>query len=239
MEPYLWVSLVLFLAGFNQGLSGFGVILIAIPLLTLFLDIKTVVPLTALSALAIAVMLFVQLRDRFDFHRIKPFLIGAIPGVPVGVFVLKEVDKSIIQWILGLILIVYAVYSLAVNRPARGIHASWGYVFGLLSGTMAGVISAAAPPIIVYLTLQSWSKDQIKVSLQGFFLFTGLLVVVFHALTGLTTRFTLVLFAVSTPPLLLGTYLGSLLYGRIHEQQYRRIMLVLLACLGGFTLWRA
>jgi len=94
VEVYLWVSLILFLAGFNQGISGFGVILVAIPLLMLFLDIKTVVPLTALSALVIAVTLFIQLKDRFDFGKIKPLLIGAIPGIPVGVFLLKEVDKS-------------------------------------------------------------------------------------------------------------------------------------------------
>ena len=61
MEVYLWVSLV-FLAGFNQGLSGFGIILIAIPLLTPFLNIKTVIPLTALTALSIAIMLFIQMR---------------------------------------------------------------------------------------------------------------------------------------------------------------------------------
>ncbi len=105
MQVYLWVGAVFFFAGFNQGLSGFGVILVAIPLLTLFLDIKTVIPLTALSALTIAVMLFVQLRGKFEVQKILPCLIGAMPGIPVGVFILKQVDKLVVQWILGSILI--------------------------------------------------------------------------------------------------------------------------------------
>ena len=199
MEVYLWISLVLFLAGFNQGLSGFGVILIAIPLLTLFLDIKTVIPLTALTALAIAIMLFIQLRDKFDLSKIMSFLMGAVPGIPIGVFILKHVDKAVIQWILGLILLFYSIYSLVIKKPPKGIHPYWAYPFGFLSGAMAGVLSAAAPPIIVYMTLQSWGKDQIKVSLQGFFIISGTVVVIFHALTGLTTAYTLKLFAVSTP----------------------------------------
>jgi hypothetical protein len=234
-----WVSLILFVSGLNQGFSGFGVILVALPLLTLILDIKSVVPLIALSAVVIAIMLFLQLKERFDFQKIKPLLIGAIPGIPIGVFVLKEIDTSIIQWVLGLILIMYALYRLLISPRKQGIRESWAYLFGLLSGIMAGVLSAAAPPIIVYLTLQSWDKDQIKVSLQAFFIISGSVVVVFHALTGLTTLLTLKLFAISTPPLLLGTYLGSLLYGRINENQYRKVMFVFLGLLGIFTMWRA
>lgn len=239
MKTYLLVSLVLFVAGINHGLSGFGFILIALPILTFFLDIKTVIPLTILSALAIAIMVFIQLKERFDFKKIKPLLIGGIPGIPIGVFVLKEVDQSILQLSLGVILIAYAAYGLVVNRWPKGLSESWAYIFGLLSGTMAGALSAAAPPVIVYLTLQSWDKDKIKVSLQGFFIVVCVLVIALHAFTGMTTWFVLKLFAVSTPPLLLGTYLGSLLYGRINDSQYRKILLIFLIALGILIVWRA
>jgi len=239
MGAYLWVGVVFFLAGFNQGLSGFGVILLAIPLLSLVLNIKTVIPLTALSALAISIMLLIQLKEKFEFRNIASLLAGALPGVPVGAVILKNADKIAIQWALGLILILYSLYGLFAKRSTGGIHPRWAYPFGFISGAMAGVLSAAAPPIVVYMTLQSWEKDKIKASLQGFFIVSGTVVAVVHALTGLTTSYTLKLFAFSAPPLLLGTYLGSLLYGRLNEGQYRKVMLVFLAFLGFFIIWRA
>jgi uncharacterized membrane protein YfcA len=129
MGVYLWVSLVPFLAGFNQGLSGFGVILIAIPLLTLFLNIKTVISLMAFTALAKAIMPFIQLRDSFDFSKILPFLMGAVPGIPIGVFILKHVDKAVIQWILGLILLFYSIYSLVIKKPPNRCRSKMLLIF--------------------------------------------------------------------------------------------------------------
>lgn len=77
MQIYLWVSLVLFLAGFTQGLSGFGSIFLSIPLLAFFLEIKTVIPLVALAALAMTLVLVIQLRAHLDWKKIYPLLIGA------------------------------------------------------------------------------------------------------------------------------------------------------------------
>jgi uncharacterized membrane protein YfcA len=41
-------------------------------------------------------------------------------------------------------------------------------------------------------------------------------------------------FGVSLPALFLGTYAGSLFYGRINDTQYKKIMFVLLGLLGVF-----
>jgi len=61
---------------------------------------------------------------------------------------------------------------------------------------------------------------------------------VFHAAGGLTTRRVILLFLVTVPTLLAGTWAGSLLYGTFREEDYRRVMLVLLGALGVFTLAR-
>jgi uncharacterized membrane protein YfcA len=92
--------------------------------------------------------------------------------------------------------------------------------------------------VIVYTSLQAWTKDQIKVTLQGFFIITGLLIGVFHAVNGLMTDGVIRNFLVSIPTLLAGTWLGSILYGKFKEEGYRRVMLILLGALGVFTLAR-
>jgi uncharacterized membrane protein YfcA len=239
MELYVWVGVILFLAGFTQGFTGFGSILLSIPLLALLLDIKTVIPLTALAGLTMTVVLLIQLRSHLDWRKINPFLITAIPGVPVGVFFLKQLDKSIIQWILGVILISYGLYGLFIRPSGKGIGDGWAYVFGFFAGCLGGAVSAASPPVIVYTSLKAWTKDQIKVTLQGFFLISGAVVVFSQAVSGVTTMTVLKLYGVSLPGLVLGTYVGSLLYGMVKEAHYRKVMLLLLAVLGGFMIYRA
>jgi hypothetical protein len=85
--------------------------------------------------------------------------------------------------------------------------------------------------------LQPWGKDVIKVTLQGFFVVSGILVVAVQTFHGLTTIEVWRFFFISLPALLIGTYAGSFFYGKINDQIYRKIMMALLALLGLFTVF--
>jgi uncharacterized membrane protein YfcA len=174
-----------------------------------------------------------------EWSKILPILLGALPGVPVGVIFLKKLDRGTIHWILGTLLVVYSLYGLFLRSSRKGIDRRWGYAFGFLGGCLGGALGAGGPPIIVYTSLQTWSKDQIKVTIQGFFLTAGAAVILLHVLSGLTTPIVLRFYAVSLPVLVLGTYLGSLLYGIMKEAHYRGLVFVLLGFLGLFMIYRA
>jgi len=140
---------------------------------------------------------------------------------------------------LGIILIVYSVYSLFFRTQSKGIREKWAYLFGFFAGFLGGALSAAGPPVIIYTSLQDWGKNSIKVTLQGFFVVSGAVVVFFHAVNGLTTWTVFLYFLISAPLLVLGTYVGSFFYGKINEEGYRRVVMVLLALLGMFMVYRA
>ncbi len=239
LQTYLLLSLIIFLAGFVQGLSGFGSILLALPILSLFIDIKVLIPLMTLCGWSMSVFLLIQLRLHLDLRKVLSLFLGAIPGIPLGVLFLKRIDPDLIYWILGLILITYSVYMLFFISQKRGISEKWGYMFGFLSGFIGGGLSAGGPPVIVYTSLQDWKKDVIKVTIQGFFVVSGLLTILTHAASGLTTSTVIRYYFISIPMLILGTYLGSFFYGKISEENYRKLILALLAALGGFMIYRA
>jgi uncharacterized membrane protein YfcA len=238
MTTYLWIWLIVFFAAFTQGLSGFGSILLALPLLAIFLDIKTVIPLVALYGLSITFLLLVQLRKHLEWKKIYPLVVGAALGIPVGVFFLKKLNREMIHWTLGIILVAYSLYSLFFKSSKDGIREGWAYLFGFVGGCLGSSLSASGPPVIVYTSLQPWSKDTIKVTLQGFFIVSGLMVVFAHAISGVTTVAVLRFFGISLPVLIVGTYMGAYFYGMIGEQWYKRVMLVLLALLGAFMIYK-
>ena len=239
MQIYIWVCLITFLASLTQGLSGFGSVLLSIPLLAIFLDIKTLIPLTALIGLSMSLILLFHLRPYLDLKKIYPLLIAAIPGIPLGVILLKKLDKTVILCVLGIVLIAYSLYSLLSGSTGKRIRGYWAYPFGFIAGCLGGAFGATGPAVIIYTSLQTWSKDQIKVTLQGFFVISYAVVVFFQALNGLTTITVLLFYGVSLPMLILGTYVGSLFYGMIREETYRRVMFVLLGFLGVFMIYRA
>jgi uncharacterized protein len=234
---YTLIVFITFLAGFTQGLSGFGSILLALPLLTIFLDIKTVIPLVALHGFFTTVILLIELRAHLEWQEVLPLFVGSIPGIPIGVFFLKNMNTDIIQLTMGFILASYALFSLFSRPVIWEMKKAGASVVGFLAGCLGGALGAAGPPVIVYTSLQPWTKDKIKATLQGFYVASGLIVVFLHALNGLTTIPVLWYFVVSMPALILGTYFGSFFYGRISERSYKKIMFVILALLGAFLIY--
>ncbi len=239
VQTYIWVSLILLGAGFVQGVSGFGSVLLSLPLLAIFLDIKTVIPLTALAGVSASYVLLFQLRRHLDWKKIRPIFIGAVVGIPVGVLFLKRLDAGTIQWVIGAILILYALYGLFFRSSIRGIDERWAYVYGFLGGCLGAALSAGGPPVIIYASLQAWSKNQIKGTIQGFFVTGGTVVLVSFTVAGLMTGTVLRFYSLSFPLLMLGTFLGSRLYGLLKEAHYRTIMFILLGLLGIFSIYRA
>jgi len=239
MKVYLHISAVVFFAGLTQGLSGFGAILLAIPLLATFLDIKRVIPLTAMTGLATTILLLIQLRRSLQWKKIVPFLLGCLPGIPIGVVFLKKVDKGTVEMVLGALLICYSVYSFSTRKPLKGTTKAWAYVLGFIGGCLGGAFSASGPAVIVYTSLQGWSKDRLKAGIQGIFFVSGSLVVLFYILNGLVTLTVLKYFGVSLPALFLGTFVGSLFYGRIDDVQFRKVMFILLGLMGAFMIYRS
>ncbi len=231
LTPFL-ISVVFLLAGFIQGMTGFGSALVAIPLLSLFIDIKSAVPLCILNSLVITTYLSLKMRKDLDAKKIVPLCVAAVPGIIIGTTLLKRVDSIVIRRSLGILLVCYSLYSLIITPRPRKLHKVWSYVAGFSSGAIGAAFSAGGPPTIIYTAMNDWKKDTIKATLSGFFLFNSYLIAVVHAIDGLTTIEIVTYFMISAPVVLLGTVLGSVSYGKIPHALYLKIIFAFLILMG-------
>jgi hypothetical protein len=230
--------LIFLLAGLIQGLTGFGGGLVAIPLLCLIMEVKLAVPLSILSGLAITTAMAYELRQSLDWRRILPLLVGSLPGVFAGTVLLKHADPVVINRLLGLLLIGISAINLTIKPRPINPPVIWGYISGFFSGAITASVGAGGPPVIIYTTLTDWKKDEIKATLTGFFVLNGYITAAVHASSGMITRATLTTFAATLPFVLLGTYAGSKISGRINRRTYLRIVYLLLMGLGILMLTR-
>ena len=226
------IAVIFLAAGFMQGMSGFGSALIAMPLLAMVVDVKIAVPLCVLNGLLITFFLSFQLRSHINWKKILPLMLGCMPGIYVGVTILKKADDYVIRLALGILIIAYALYCLKFSKKTKPIKSGWSYLAGFLTGAIGGAFSAGGPPTIIYTTLTGWSKDVIKATLSGFFLLTGIFIASAHAYTGLTTKTVLYYFAISAVPVVVGVYAGSVCYDKFDRQTYLKVIYVLLVAMG-------
>ncbi|OGQ95660.1 MAG: permease [Deltaproteobacteria bacterium RIFOXYD12_FULL_57_12] len=232
MSLYILLSLIFLAASFTQGLTGFGFGLLAIPLLTLLIDIKIAIPLCSLQGLLITGFLSLRLKRHIDHRKILPLLLGCLPGIAVGVIFLKKAPTWLLGTALGWLLIAYSLFWLCFRPRPVGMHRLWAYVAGFGTGAISSAFSAGGPPAIIYTTLTGWSKDDVKATLSGFFLACGLFIVAAHAASGLTTITVLRYFGISAPAVILGMVAGSTLYDRVDTENYLRLLLCVLLGMG-------
>ena len=134
--------------------------------------------------------------------------------------------------LLGVLIVVYSLYSLLFHPGSRLVHRAWSYIAGFCTGFIGSAFGAGGPPVIIYTTLTGWSSDHIKATLSGFFFFSSLITLVFYVLNDMMSAMVLHYFQISALFVVPGVYAGSKLYNRINRRQYIKLILITLVVLG-------
>lgn len=229
------VALVLFMilvAAVVRSVFGFGDSLVAMPILTVALGIKTAAPLVGLTSLTLATVMLVISRRSVDLKATKQLFPWIALGIPIGIFILINAPQEPVNLALGLALIAYGIYALTGPRlPA--IHSPyWVVPVGLLSGALGGAFNTNGPPVVVYGSLKRWSPGVFRATLQANFLVATVFIATGHGLSGLWTERVLGLFVASLPALLAGVLAGGALGRRIPAARFTNYLMALIVALG-------
>src|SRR3954469_12371518 len=93
----VYVIVVLFVATLVRSTFGFGEALVAVPLLALCVPVEVAVPVAALLSVVVAAGVLVQDARLVDVRAAVWLVATTIVGVPVGLFVLRAVDESVVK----------------------------------------------------------------------------------------------------------------------------------------------
>lgn len=229
---FLLLALIVFFAALMQTLSGFGFALLVMPLLTLVMGLGTAVPLVSLIAVTLYAVNLARYRRSINLGELKRLALAAALGVPVGLWVVTSVPETAVKFLLGLLLIAYALYAFFNPTLAFAVPKGWGYGVGFISGCLGGAYNVPGPPVIVYGSLRQWPRDEFRAVLQALFLLQGTLVVIGHSVMGDVTTAVLTFYLTAIPALFLGIFTAARLDARINKVQFRKLVTVLIFVLG-------
>ncbi len=238
MYEFAALGAVVMAAAFLQGLTGFGFALVALPLLDLFLEMQTIVPLMGLLGVCMTTVLAVQLRRFVRLGAVAALMAATLPCIPLGVYGLTHIPSHWLALALGAVMVLFTAHRYAAKPTPRQLGLVPTLAAGALSGLLSGGIGAGGPPVIVYTAMQPWSKDEAKGTLSCYFTLSAVIAIASFAASGLVTREVLVLFPSLLPFLLLGLLLGAKAYARISDANYKQMVLALVFVLGWVMLFR-
>lgn len=233
MESTVFYSaLVIFIGAFTQSLTGFGIGLVTMAILPSLLGLRVAIPLVALVGTVLEATMLIRYHESLQLKSIWRLLIASTLSIPLGVYLLQQLDERIALFILGIILASYATYALIGFHLPELRHPTWAWLLGVLSGMLGGAYNTAGPPVVIYGNCRRWSPQEFKSNLAGFFIVNSLIVVSTHWWSGNYTRGVMSTFWWILPALFLGFFAGQSLDRWLSPERFRKIVLVLLIVLG-------
>jgi len=223
---------IIFVATLTRSIFGFGDALIAMPLLVIIIDIKIATPLIALIAFFIAFSILIKNWQNVEFKSAWRLIVASLIGIPIGLWYLNDVNENIIKLILGLIVLLFAIYSLLKPELGKIKSEKYSWFFGFIAGILGGAYNTNGPPIVIYSSLKKWNPQNFRATLQGYFFTTGILVVAGHGIAGNFTSDILTYFAYCLPVVLLAIILGARINKKIPVERFHKYIYFMLVILG-------
>jgi uncharacterized membrane protein YfcA len=225
MQTYFVFASILSLAMFVQSSVGFGGAMVAVPLLSLFLDPRQTIPVLALVEILVNLWVGVQARKSICWRTVAWFLLGAVPACYAGVHVLAHMPVGIIRALICIVTLVFALlflFKVRVSIPDRPLFRT---LIGSVSGFLGGSSSISGPPVVLYGVTQNWDKDRFRATLIAYFLFLACCTGTFSVFQGLLASDGLKLFTAGIIPALAASWLGVVVKTRLSEEFFRKAVL--------------
>jgi len=227
-------------AAFVNGAIGYGFSSLTVPLALVFYTNRILNP--AVIVIEVFLNLYVLLINLNGvpsvWKRVFPIIVGLLPGIAVGAFVLASLEPGWIKFgtytvILPLILIQAAGW----RRPVRS---TWliGLPFGTALGILYSVTTISGPPLAILFNNQGLVKSEFRAGLALVRVVESSVTAVVYYQLGLFIPESENLLLVFIPCVVVGVPLGAYLIRRMDAETFRRICMSFDAWVVGFGLSR-
>ncbi|MEI6860008.1 MAG: sulfite exporter TauE/SafE family protein [Shewanella sp.] len=215
-------SVIIFCGALTQSLIGFGLAIVASPLLYIIEPELVPAPIIIMG-FSISLLTLFRERSALEFNGLQYALLGRIPGGFLGTGLLIFAPQPILGLAISAIVATAVIlsllkFNLTVNRKSL-------FGAGVISGVFGNIAAIGGPPLAILLS----GKDarQFRASLSAFFVFSSMIALSILAITGLLNTKHIWLSLLLLPSVILGYLVAGRLIGHIDKDKIRSVTLIL------------
>ena len=228
-------GIALFAAAVN-GALGYGFSSLTVPLALVFYTNRILNP--AIVVIEVLLNWYVLFINRsgvpFVWKRVFPILVGMLPGIAIGAFVLASLQPGWIK--LGTYAIFLPLILIQAAGWRRPIQLGWliGLPFGTGLGVLYSVTTISGPPLAILFNNQGLVKSEFRAGLALVRVVESSVTAVVYYQLGLFVAESERLALLLVPSVVVGIPLGAYLIRRMNSETFRRICMSFDAWVVGF-----
>jgi uncharacterized protein len=225
----------LVVAGLLKGTIGVGMPVVALPLLSLFIDVKSAAMLLSMP------LVFSNLPQALEggkigrcLRQLMPVFLGMIPGLFLGVRVLLALDANVARIVAGLVLM--GVGGITLLAPKLQLQSRLvlpsGIAFGFFGGILGGIAAMSGPLVFIFLLAKGLRGKAFTKEASLFLVVSSGLLAILLTASSTFSWLDVSISTAATLPVVLGMYLGQRMRDRIAPETFRKLVVMAVIAAG-------
>jgi len=233
-------GIIILIAHFIKGFSGFGSALVALPLLVFFFDIKFAIPVFLVNDITGSTIMCLRERGHVNKEVLWVIVLGLLMGSVLGGIFISTTNSETLLKLFGMVVMAMALHIFITRNKRSRITRKklWGLVTGWVAGLCQVSFGIGGPPAVYYTAQTSRNKTQLRATLYSIFYAASIFQFITYVLIGIMTT-SVILFSVQLIPfMLLGLFLGNRFFFRVDEERFRTAITAIILLMGLFIVLR-
>lgn len=226
------IAACMFLGTMVNRLIGFGMASFFAPIALIFFSPSaTVVTTIFAGTLICAITLFQTRRHNVVMPKmVARILLGAVPGLLLGAYIVTRIDKAILQILLGsFVIVAILIQEYALAKPERRLGVTKGIsMAGFLSGLFNAMAANGATAIVMWFRTHKISPEQIRQNVAAIFIAVNLcsLTTIHYMRPQTFNRQLAGTCALLIPIIFAGTIIGANMIKRVDVKLYEKLVVI-------------
>ena len=214
-------------AGFVQRVSGFGLGIFAMVFLPHFMPAQNAAAISCLFSCVTSSYNAVRYRKNVAYRTALPMVAAALVTIPLAVYFSKHISGDGFHDLLGCVLILLSLYFLLFNKRMKMEPTIRnGILAGTIGGTLNGFFSTGGPPVVLYLSCATTSKEVYFATIQFYFCFTNLYATAMRVINGMIDGKILLYAAIGMIGCMAGDFAGRIVFDKLDSDRLKLIIYI-------------
>ena len=234
-----WLIITVVFAGLVRGFAGFGTALVFMPIAaSVTSPVWAIIIMMSFDIFGPIALLPRAWRDG-EPTEVSLLVVGAILGLPIGVYFLTQVDSVLFRWLVSILSMTMLILLASGWRYQNPLNKIMLMAIGSLGGFMSGISGISGPPVILTYMSSLKPASVIRGNTMLYLFFVDLVMFGVFLLKGLLVFIPLVIGLFLSVPYTLGGLVGQKIFNPNKEIIYRRIAYALigLSAIIGLPIW--
>ena len=223
-------SFAIFTASFFASISGFGYALIATPLLSMVVPLKTTIIFVLFLTIIMRVITMYTTYKDVEWKIVFTVSLVCLLGIQPGSWVLNFLSAPYLGLYLSIALLFFITLNLVHIRLEVKRKNLGRLCCGLLSGFFGASTSVSGPPVVLYFLNEEMEKVRMRANMTWIFGLTLVSTSITYFFTGayaFVEDWTIFYYLV--PANLLGVFLGEKCSKKLSQELFRKLTLVIVS----------